>query len=169
MRLDAVDRRVLALAIPALGTLAVEPLYVLADTAIVGHLGTTSLGALALAGTVLNTVLWACNFLQWGTTSRVAFLTGREDHRGAASSSPRSWLRSGSSASSAACSPPPAPGCDPWSPRCDTSSAPAATSSSAPAPSWPPSCWPRLWRRGWDRRLSPPTRSPIRCSSSWPS
>src|SRR5256714_14970158 len=82
--LDPVDRRILALAIPALGTLAVEPLYVLTDTAIVGHLGTTSLGALALAGAVLNTVLWACNFLTRGTTSRVAFLIGRHDGRGRA-------------------------------------------------------------------------------------
>jgi putative MATE family efflux protein len=91
--LDPVDRRILALAIPALGTLAVEPLYVLADTAIVGHLGTTSLGALALAGTVLNTVLWACNFLQWGTTARVAFLTGRQDRQGAAASATQAlWL-----------------------------------------------------------------------------
>ena len=92
-RLSPVDRRILALAIPALGTLAVEPLYVLADTAIVGHLGTVPLGALALAGTVLNTVLWAFNFLQWGTTARVAFLTGREDRRGAASTAAQAlWL-----------------------------------------------------------------------------
>src|SRR3989440_3257694 len=91
--LDPVDRRILALAVPALGTLAVEPLYVLADTAIVGHLGTASLGALALAGTVLNTVLWACNFLQWGTTARVAFLTGRQERRGAAASAAQAlWL-----------------------------------------------------------------------------
>jgi putative MATE family efflux protein len=91
--LDPVDRRILALAIPALGTLAVEPLYVLADTAIVGHLGTAPLGALALAGTVLTTVLWACNFLQWGTTARVAFLTGREDRHGAAASATQAlWL-----------------------------------------------------------------------------
>ena len=44
------DRRVFALAIPALGALAAEPLYVLVDTAIVGHLGTTQLAALAIAG-----------------------------------------------------------------------------------------------------------------------
>src|SRR3954447_9006015 len=94
--LDPVDRRILALAIPALGTLAIEPLYVLADTAIVGHLGTDSLGALALAGIVLNTALWACNFLQWGTTARVAFLTGREDRSGAAASAAQAlWLRRG--------------------------------------------------------------------------
>src|SRR5437588_5021119 len=91
--LDPVDRRILALAIPALGTLVVEPLYVLADTAIVGHLGTAPLGALALAGIVLNTVLWACNFLQWGTTARVAFLTGRQDRQGAAASATQAlWL-----------------------------------------------------------------------------
>jgi len=91
--LDPVDRRILALAIPALGTLVIEPIYVLTDTAIVGHLGTASLGALAIAGTVLNTVLWACNFLQWGTTARVAFLTGREDRRGAATSATQAlWL-----------------------------------------------------------------------------
>src|SRR5881296_2853440 len=45
------DREILALALPALGALAAEPLYVLVDTAIVGHLGTSQLAALALAGT----------------------------------------------------------------------------------------------------------------------
>src|SRR3954470_15758231 len=78
------DRRILALAIPALGALAVEPLYVLADTAIVGRIGTVPLGGLALASTVLTTLLWACNFLSYGTTARVAFLTGRGDRKGAA-------------------------------------------------------------------------------------
>jgi hypothetical protein len=39
---------------PALGALAAEPLYVLVDTAIVGHLGTTQLAALAIAATVLD-------------------------------------------------------------------------------------------------------------------
>jgi len=38
-------------------------------------------------------VLWACNFLQWGTTARVAFLTGREDRQGAAASAAQAlWL-----------------------------------------------------------------------------
>ncbi len=32
-------RRVIGLAVPALGVLAAEPLYVLVDTAVVGHLG----------------------------------------------------------------------------------------------------------------------------------
>jgi len=60
------DRSILRLAVPALFTLAVEPLYVLVDTAIVGHLGTVPLGGLALATTVLATVLWAFNFLAYG-------------------------------------------------------------------------------------------------------
>jgi putative MATE family efflux protein len=80
----ALDRRILRLAVPALFTLAVEPLYVLVDTAIVGHLGTVPLGGLALATTVLATLLWAFNFLVYGTTPRVAFLMGAGDERGAA-------------------------------------------------------------------------------------
>jgi putative MATE family efflux protein len=83
-RLDERDRRILNLAVPALATLAVEPIYVLVDTAIVGHLGTAPLGGLALAATVLSTLTWIFNFLSFGTTSRVAYLTGRGDHRGAA-------------------------------------------------------------------------------------
>ena len=56
VRLDATDRRIVRLAIPALGSLAVEPLYVLVDTAIVGRLGTAQLGGLALAASVLSLV-----------------------------------------------------------------------------------------------------------------
>ena len=53
----AIDRRIVALAIPALGALAVEPLYVLVDTAIVGRLGTIPLAGLALASSVLLLVV----------------------------------------------------------------------------------------------------------------
>jgi putative MATE family efflux protein len=70
--LNATDRRILRLALPALGSLAVEPLYILVDTAIVGRLGTAQLGGLALAATVLGLVVAACNFLTYGTTERVA-------------------------------------------------------------------------------------------------
>lgn len=91
--LDARDRRILGLAVPALGTLAAEPLYVLVDTAIVGRLGTVPLGGLALATTVLTTLLWVCNFLAFGTTTRVAMLTGRGDAGGAACAGAQSlWL-----------------------------------------------------------------------------
>ena len=47
------DRRITALALPAFGTLAAEPLYLVADTAIVGRLGTQPLAGLALAASVL--------------------------------------------------------------------------------------------------------------------
>src|SRR5262245_61837530 len=70
--LTTTDRRILRLAFPALGSLAVEPLYILVDTAIVGRLGTAQLGGLALAATVLGLVVAACNFLTYGTTERVA-------------------------------------------------------------------------------------------------
>jgi putative MATE family efflux protein len=83
LRLDTRDRRILALAVPALFTLAVEPLYVLVDTAIVGRLGTVPLAALALASTVLTTLLWAFNFLSFGVTTRVAFETGAGDAKAA--------------------------------------------------------------------------------------
>jgi putative MATE family efflux protein len=75
------DRRIFALAVPALGALAAEPLYVLVDTAIVGHLGTTQLAALAIAATVLSTAFTVFNFLTYGTTAHVARLhgAGREE------------------------------------------------------------------------------------------
>jgi putative MATE family efflux protein len=70
--LTPTDRRILALAFPALGSLAVEPLYVLVDTAVVGRLGTEPLAGLALAATVLSFVVAGSNFLTYGTTERVA-------------------------------------------------------------------------------------------------
>ena len=72
------DREVLRLALPALGALIAEPLYVLGDTAIVGHLGTTQLAGLALAGLLLGEVLSFCTFLEYGTTSKVARLFGAD-------------------------------------------------------------------------------------------
>lgn len=68
--------RVLKLAIPALGVLAAEPLYVLVDTAVVGHLGVASLAGLALAGVVLEQVSTQLTFLSYGTTARTARLHG---------------------------------------------------------------------------------------------
>jgi len=66
------DREILRLAAPALGALAAEPLYLLADTAIVGHLGRPQLAALGIAATVLGGVFAIFNFLQYGTTAQVA-------------------------------------------------------------------------------------------------
>ena len=70
------DAEVLRLAVPALGALAAEPLYLLVDTAIVGHLGTPQLAALAIAATVLATAFAIFNFLTYGTTAQVARLSG---------------------------------------------------------------------------------------------
>ena len=74
------DREILRLAVPALGALAAEPLYLLADTAIVGHLGTPQLAALALAASVLSSVVSLCSFLTYGTTAQVARLHGAGHH-----------------------------------------------------------------------------------------
>src|SRR3954454_8050346 len=70
------DREILRIALPALGALAAEPLYVLVDTAIVGHLGTPQLAALALAGTLLTGAFTIFNFLTYGTTAQVARFHG---------------------------------------------------------------------------------------------
>jgi putative MATE family efflux protein len=82
-RFTDLDRRIVALALPALAALVVEPLYTITDTAIVGHLGRAPLGGLALATTVLNLVGWTSAFLEMATTSQVAFRRGRNDAAGA--------------------------------------------------------------------------------------
>ena len=74
----------MSLAVPALGALAVEPLYVLVDTAIVGRIGTAQLAGLALAATVLSFVVVGSNFLAYGTTERIARRVGAGDQPGAA-------------------------------------------------------------------------------------
>ena len=76
MRRSPHDREIMRLAVLALPALAAEPTYLLVDTAIVGHLGTTELAALALAATMLSTVVTLCNFLAYGTTAQVARLHG---------------------------------------------------------------------------------------------
>jgi putative MATE family efflux protein len=76
VRSSPYDREILKLAVPALGALAAEPLYVLVDTAIVGHLGTVQLASLAIAATALTSAFTIFNFLTYGTTARVARLHG---------------------------------------------------------------------------------------------
>jgi putative MATE family efflux protein len=66
------DREILTLALPALGALAAEPLYLLVDTAIVGHLGRAELAALGIAALILGGLFAIFNFLQYGTTAQVA-------------------------------------------------------------------------------------------------
>ena len=74
------DREIFGLALPALGALAAEPLYLLADTAMVGHLGTQQLAALAIAATLLSGAFTLFNFLTYGTTAQVARLSGAAAH-----------------------------------------------------------------------------------------
>jgi putative MATE family efflux protein len=93
VRRSAYDRQILALALPALGALAAEPLYVLVDTAIVGHLGTTQLAALAIAATVLSSAFTVFNFLTYGTTAQVARLHGAgRDGEAAVIGAQAQWL-----------------------------------------------------------------------------
>ncbi len=73
---DDLDRRIVRLALPALGTLAVEPLYVLVDTAIAGRLGTEVLAGLGLAAVILLTITSLVDFMEYAATPVVAFLHG---------------------------------------------------------------------------------------------
>ena len=70
------DREILRLAVPAFGALVAEPLFLLADSAIVGHLGTAPLGGLGVAGQALSTLVNLCVFLAYGTTAAVARQVG---------------------------------------------------------------------------------------------
>jgi putative MATE family efflux protein len=83
VRRSPLDREIVRLAVPALGALAAEPLYLLADTAIVGHLGTNPLAGLAVAGAVLNAAFSVFNFLAYSTTASVARQLGAGNRRAA--------------------------------------------------------------------------------------
>jgi putative MATE family efflux protein len=78
------DREIWRLALPAFGALVAEPVYVLADTAIIGRLGTRPLAGLAVAGTVLTAAFGVFNFLAFATTAAVARRIGARDERAAA-------------------------------------------------------------------------------------
>lgn len=69
-------RTILGLALPALGVLAANPLYLLLDTAVVGRLGTAQLAALAAGTTIQSTVTTQLTFLSYGTTARSSRLFG---------------------------------------------------------------------------------------------
>lgn len=92
-RPSELDREIARLALPALATLIAEPLYVLTDTAVVGHLGTPQLGGLALASAVLLSGYSIFIFLAYGTTASVARLLGAGHRREAAHQAIQSlWL-----------------------------------------------------------------------------
>lgn len=77
------NREILRLAVPALGALLAEPLFLLADSAIIGHLGTAQLAGLGLAAVILNTAVGLSVFLAYGTTSQVARQIGAGNITGA--------------------------------------------------------------------------------------
>ena len=77
----SIDREILALAVPALGALVAEPVFVLVDSAVVWHLGTPQLAGLSLASNVLLTLVGLCIFLAYTTTASVARLTGAGKER----------------------------------------------------------------------------------------
>ncbi|WP_316771518.1 MATE family efflux transporter [Streptomyces sasae] len=73
------DREIVALAVPAFGALVAEPLFVLADSAIVGHLGTAQLAGLGVASALLTTAVSVFVFLAYATTAAVARRVGAGD------------------------------------------------------------------------------------------
>ena len=76
-----------------MGALVAEPLYLLADTAVVGHLGTLPLGGLAVASAALLLIYGLCFFLAYGTTATVARFTGAGEPLKAANQAIQSlWL-----------------------------------------------------------------------------
>lgn len=81
----SLDHEIARLGIPALGALIAEPLYVLADTAVVGNLlGTIELAGLSIAGQTLLTVHAIMIFLAYGTTAAVSRLLGAGETKKAA-------------------------------------------------------------------------------------
>lgn len=76
-------REIVRLAVPAFLALIAEPLFLLADSAIVGHLGTAELAGLGVASAALVTAAGIFVFLAYGTTSVVARRLGAGDERGA--------------------------------------------------------------------------------------
>ncbi len=77
------DREIVRLAVPALGALIAEPLFLLTDTALIGHLGATPLAGLGIASAVLQTVIGLLVFLAYATTPTVARRLGSGDRSGA--------------------------------------------------------------------------------------
>ena len=79
----ASPRRIAALALPALGVLAAEPIYLLFDIAVVGRLGVLPLAGLAIGGLILSVVSSQLTFLSYGTTARSARFYGAGDRTAA--------------------------------------------------------------------------------------
>jgi len=76
-------RRIAGLALPALGVLTAEPLYLLFDIAVVGRLGAVALAGLAVGGLILSLLSSQLTFLSYGTTARAARFFGAGDRAAA--------------------------------------------------------------------------------------
>jgi putative MATE family efflux protein len=89
-------KRLLALSASAIVVLAAEPLYVLVDTAVVGHLGSVPLAGLGIAGALMALLTVVGTFVEYGTTSRAArwFGAGRA-HDAVQEGVQASWLAVG--------------------------------------------------------------------------
>lgn len=84
------------MALPALGALIAEPLFIVTDTAMVGHLGAQALASLGLASTILTTVVGLLIFLAYATTPIVARRLGSGNRPGAISAGiDGMWLAAG--------------------------------------------------------------------------
>ncbi|MGE0215450.1 MATE family efflux transporter [Mycolicibacterium sp.] len=92
----ATSRRIAALAFPALGVLAAEPLYLLFDLAVVGRLGALSLAGLAIGALIMSVLSSQLTFLSYGTTARAARFYGAGDRTAAVSEGVQAtWLALG--------------------------------------------------------------------------
>ncbi|MFG6444780.1 MATE family efflux transporter [Microbacterium sp. P07] len=76
---DTLNRDILRLAVPALGALIAEPLFLIVDSALIGHLGVDPLAGLGIAGAVLQTIVGLMVFLAYSTTPAVARRFGAGD------------------------------------------------------------------------------------------
>ncbi|WP_232527916.1 MATE family efflux transporter [Microbacterium suaedae] len=90
------NRQILWLALPAFGSLVVEPIFLALDSAMVGHLGVTPLAGLGIASSILQTLVGLMVFLAYSTTPAVARLHGAgDDARAVARGIDGMWLALG--------------------------------------------------------------------------
>lgn len=83
MAVPTLNRDILRLALPALGSLIAEPMFLIVDSALVGHLGVVPLAGLGIASAVLQTIVGLMVFLAYSTTPAVARRFGAGEHAGA--------------------------------------------------------------------------------------
>lgn len=77
----SLNRRILALAVPAFGALIAEPIFVLTDSALIGQLGKAELAGMSIAATLVTTVVGLMNFLAYSVTPTVARAFGEKNLR----------------------------------------------------------------------------------------